>query len=87
MAASCKFPHNRPIVQAQCYANEGCNACASLPGRLASFIVIVMGFWPTVRAPLVSNVVCLSVCLSSVTICIVAKRHILAKNCLKEQIG
>ena len=29
----------------------------------------------------------LSVCLSSVTICIVAKRHILAKNCLKEQIG
>ena len=31
--------------------------------------------------------VCLSVCLSPVTICIVAKRHILAKNCLKEQIG
>jgi len=26
------------------------------------------------------------VCLS-VTFCIVAKRHILAKNCLKEQIG
>jgi len=29
---------------------------------------------------------CLSVCLS-VTFCIVAKQHILAKNCLKEQIG
>ena len=32
--------------------------------------------------PMSSVVVCLSV-----TICIVAKRHILAKNCLKEQIG
>jgi len=31
--------------------------------------------------------VCLSVCLSSVTFCIVAKRYVLAKNCLKEQIG
>ena len=40
-------------------------------------------FWPTVRAPLVSNVVC----RLSVTFCIVAKWHILAKNCLKEQIG
>jgi len=38
-------------------------------------------FWPTVRAPLRCCVVCLSV-----TFCIVAKRHILAKNCLKEQI-
>jgi len=26
-------------------------------------------------------------CLSSVTFCIVAKRYVLAKNCLKEQIG
>jgi len=26
----------------------------------------------------------LSVCLSYVTFCIVAKRHVLAKNCLKE---
>ena len=32
----------------------------------------------------VSSVVCLSVCLSSVTFCIVAKRYVLAKNCLKE---
>ena len=30
--------------------------------------------------------VCLSVCLS-VTFCIVAKRYVLAKNCLKERIG
>jgi len=30
----------------------------------------------------------LSVCrLSSVTVCIVAKRYILAKNCMKERIG
>jgi len=29
----------------------------------------------------------LSVCLSSVTFCIVAKRYVLAKNCLKEWIG
>jgi len=27
------------------------------------------------------------VCLSSVTFCIVAKRNVLAKNCLKEEIG
>ena len=27
------------------------------------------------------------VCRLSVTFCIVAKRHILAKNCLKDQIG
>ena len=31
--------------------------------------------------------VCLSVCLSSVTFCIVAKRCVLAKKCLKEGIG
>ena len=29
----------------------------------------------------------LSVCRLSVTFCIVAKRYVLAKNCLKEQIG
>ena len=42
-------------------------------------------FWPTVLSvtPLVHRVVC----LSSVTFCIVAKRYILAKNCLKEWIG
>ena len=34
-----------------------------------------------------SSVVCLSVCLSSVTFCIVAKRCVLAKKCLKEWIG
>jgi len=32
----------------------------------------------------VSSVVCLS---SSVMFCIVAKRYVLAKNCLKERIG
>jgi len=31
--------------------------------------------------------VCLSVCRLSVTFCIVAKRYVLAKNCLKEWIG
>ena len=31
--------------------------------------------------------VCLSVCRLSVTFCILAKRYVLAKNCLKEQIG
>jgi len=47
-------------------------------------------FWPTILsvAPLVHCVVCLSVCrLSSVTFCIVPKRYVLAKNCLKESIG
>ena len=47
-------------------------------------------FWPTILlvAPLVHCVVCLSVChLSSVTFCILAKRYVLAKNCLKEWIG
>ena len=55
-------------------------------------------FWPTVLSvvPLARCVVCLSVCLSvcrrlsvclSVTFCIVAKLFVLAKKCLKEQIG
>ena len=46
-----------------------------------------LGFWPTVLSvePLVHCVVCLSV--SSVTFCIVVKRYISAKNCLKERIG
>jgi len=46
-------------------------------------------FWPTVLsvAPLLHEVVCLSVCRLSVTFCIEAKRYVLAKNCLKEQIG
>ena len=35
----------------------------------------------------VSSVVCLSVCRLSVTFCIVAKRCILGKKCLKECIG
>ena len=43
-------------------------------------------FWPTVVAPTVCHAVS-SVCLSSVTFCIVAKRHIFVKNCLNEQIG
>jgi len=48
----------------------------------------VASFWPTVLSvvPLERCVVCLSVCLS-VTFCIVAKRHVLAKKCLKEWIG
>jgi len=49
-------------------------------------------FWPTVLSvvPLARCVVCLSVvfrlsvCRLSVTFCIVAKRYVLAKNCLKE---
>jgi len=43
----------------------------------------LVSFWPTVLLvePLVQCVVCR---LSSVTFCIVAKRYILAKNCLKE---
>ena len=47
-------------------------------------LVVIMythafGFWPTVLsvAPLAHCVVCLSVCLSSVTFCILAKRCIL----------
>jgi len=48
-------------------------------------------FWPTILsvAPLVHRLACLSsVCrLSSVTFCIVAKRYVLAKNCLKERTG
>jgi len=47
-------------------------------------------FWPTVLSvePMVHCVVCLSVvCPSSVTFCIVAKRYVLAKKCLKEWIG
>jgi len=45
-------------------------------------------FWPTLLSvvPLARCVVCLSVCLS-VTFCIVAKRYVLAKKCLKEFIG
>jgi len=56
-----------------------------------------LGFWPTVPSvvPLAHYVICLSsvvcrlsVCLSSsVTFCIVAKRYVLPKNCLKEWIG
>ena len=47
------------------------------------------GFWPTVLLVerLVHCFVCLSVCLSSVTFCIVATRYVLAKKCLKELIG
>jgi len=50
-------------------------------------VTILSYFWPTVLSvePLVQCVVCrLSVCLSSVTFCIVAKRYVLAKKCLKE---
>ena len=41
--------------------------------------------WPTVLsvAPLLQHVVC----RLSVTFCILAKRYVLAKNCVKEQIG
>jgi len=51
--------------------------------------IIVFNFWPTILSvePLVTvSSVCLSsVCrLSSVTFCIVVKRYVLAKNCLKE---
>ena len=40
------------------------------------FAILVRCFWPTVLsvAPLSQHVVCLSVCLSSVTFCILAKR-------------
>ena len=42
----------------------------------------------TIGRALWHGVVCLSVCLSSsVTFCIVAKRYVLAKKCLKEWIG
>ena len=41
-----------------------------------------VSFWHTM-----SSVCCLSVCLSSVTFCIVAKRYVRAKNFLKEWIG
>ena len=46
-------------------------------------------FWPTVLsvAPLAHCVVCLSSVCLSVTFCIVVKRYVLAKNCLKERIG
>ena len=47
-------------------------------------------FWPTVLSvePMVQYVVCLSVVRRpSVTFCIVAKRCVLAKKCLKEWIG
>jgi len=46
-------------------------------------------FWSTVLSvvPLAQCVVCLSSICLSVTFSIVAKRHVLAKNCLKEQIG
>jgi len=35
----------------------------------------------------IGTMCCLSVCLSSLTFCIVAKWYVLAKNCLKKQIG
>ena len=41
--------------------------------------------WYTVLSVCLSSVF-LSVCLSSVTFCMVAKRYVLAKNCLKEWI-
>ena len=43
------------------------------------------GFWPTVLSvePMVQCVVCRRLS-SSVTFCIVAKRYVLAKKCLKE---
>ena len=53
-------------------------------------VSILSHFWPTVLSgvPLVQCIVCrLSVCLSSVTFCIVAKQYVLDKNCLKEWIG
>ena len=54
--------------------------------EVISFVkVLCYHFWPTVLSvePMVQYVVCLSVCLS-VTFCIVAKRYVLAKKCLKE---
>jgi len=59
-----------------------------LPGKV---IVGHLSFWPTVLSvvPLARCVVCLSVCRGrlSVTFCIVAKRYVLVKNCLKKWIG
>ena len=43
--------------------------------------------WYTVSSVCLSVVVSLSVCRLSVTFCIVAKRYVLAKKCLKELIG
>jgi len=60
----------------------------SFPGNISdsgsrSHLYYLHHFWPTELsvAPLSS------VCLSSVTFCIVAKRYVLSKNCLKEWIG
>jgi len=52
-------------------------------------ITMISGFWPTVLSVvrLARCFVCrLSVCLSSLSVafCIVAKRYVLAKKCLKE---
>ena len=53
------------------------------------FNISAEDFWPTVLSvvPLARCVVCLSVVCLSVTFCIVAKRYVLAKKCLKERIG
>jgi len=56
------------------------------------YVISSLYFWPTVLSvePMVQYVVCPSVCPSvrlSVTFCIVAKRCVLAKKCLKELIG
>ena len=47
--------------------------------------LVLPSCWPTVLSvePMVQYVVCLSVCRLSVTFCIVAKRCVLTKKCLK----
>jgi len=57
--------------------------------RNAKEVFLYRFYWPTVLSvePLVQCLVCLSsVCRLSVTFCIVAKRCVLAKKCLKEWI-
>ena len=50
---------------------------------LLCFLVFLPDFWPTVLS-VVSLVQCVICRLSSVSFCIVAKRYVLAKKCLKE---
>jgi len=60
--------------------------CLLLCMHMCILFFALSDFWPTVLSvePMVQCVVCLSVCRLSVTFCIVAKRCVLAKKCLKE---
>jgi len=84
---TCSALHNPVTLTFDLLTSGSMNAEVLSVGLWLSLVLIAQAVFgrPYYRSCLWYNVS--SVCLSSVTFCIVAKRYVLAKNCLKEWIG